>query len=221
MSNQPRSTSDAGSSFDKLRMSGVKLRTSGVRFKSRWGRLGSSGVRRGAVRLAATAAANATSSYALQLVTLAVATGTAALNPFRPLSRPEVALAVAASYSAWIIGLALNAHANWKLLERDGISVSATSKLLHDAAGRAGYARRLRYAASIFGFVVWEAIEEVPWVLGALGIQAAAANNHGWSFLAGSNIGAAVYNLAQSGLLSRIQARQRRAADTPPATTRR
>jgi hypothetical protein len=170
--------------------------------------------------LAVSAIANAASSYALQLVTLAVATGTAALNPLRHLNRPELALAVAASYAAWLGGLALNAHANWKLLERDGVSVSATSKLLHDAALRASGNLPLRYGATLFGFVIWEAIEEVPWVLGALGIQALAAGNHGWSFLAGSNAGAAAYNLVQSMVISRIRARPGRQADTPPATTR-
>jgi hypothetical protein len=171
------------------------------------------------LRLAATALTNAASSHALLLVTFAGATAAATLNPLRALHGPALALAVIASYAAWLTGLALNAHANWKLLERDGLSVSATSKLLHDAAARTGAHRPLRYAATLFGFVIWEALEEVPWVLGALGIQAAAADNHGWSFLAGSNAGAAVYNLAQSGLISRIHSR-RRPEESPQTTTR-
>ncbi len=168
---------------------------------------------------AVSAAANAASSHALLLFTLATASATAALNPLRPLHGPPLALTVFASYLAWFVGLGFNAHANWKLLERDGVSVSATSKLLHDTAGHARATRPLRYGATLIGFVVWEAIEEVPWVLGALGVQAAAAHNHGWSFLAGSNAGAAVYNLAQCGLLRRIHSRRGR-AETPPAASR-
>lgn len=169
-----------------------------------------------ALRWAVSLIANAGSSYTLALVTLGFATAAGVLNPLRSAGRIEVVLIVSLSYTTWIAGLAFNVRANWRLLETNDISVSATSKLLHDAAKRATSNRLAQYCATAFGFVIWEAIEEVPWLLATAGIQAAASANHGWSFLAGSNLGAAVYNLTQSSLLSRIS-RLRRAAEEAPA----
>ena len=154
----------------------------------------------GVVRLGVTLVANVASSYALEGVSALCAGAFGLLDPLRHVGGPALLLAVLASYTAWLGGLALNVHGNWRLLERESVSVSVTSKLLHDTARRLTGSRRVQYGAAAFGFVIWEAVKEVPWLLATIGVEAAAGSHHGWSFLAGSNVGAMGYNLVQAGI---------------------
>jgi hypothetical protein len=158
----------------------------------------------GTPRLVVTAAANLGSSYALEGVSALFAAAFSLADPLRHAAGPALALAIIASYLAWTAGLALNAHGNWLLLERESVSVSITSKLLHDEIKRLGGNQSIRYGATAFGFVVWEAAKEAPWLLATFGIEATSRGHHGWSFLAGSNIGAMAYNLAQGAVIQRL-----------------
>jgi hypothetical protein len=89
-----------------------------------------------------------------------------------------------------------NLAANWSLLARTGASTNVLSKAAHDIArARGAGPRGCRFAASS-GYVVCELAKEVPYYASASG---AALLSHDVSaddaivFLAGTNLGAAVY----------------------------
>jgi hypothetical protein len=99
---------------------------------------------------------------------------------------------LACSYVAWGAGLRVNLRANWSLLEQTGTSTNALSKAGYDLL-RNPRARRIAAAA---GYVGTELAKEVPYYLGAFGaavLTDSVSSGDALIFLAGANLGAAVY----------------------------
>ena len=123
----------------------------------------------------------------------------------------------------WAAGLRANVVANGQLLEATGTSTNVLSKLLFDAAWRRAWSPRAARAASAAGYVALEAAKEIPYYTGAFGsallidhVDAAEAI----IFLAGTNLGAAVYEIGLARLTRRGLAwRTRRAVRPLSAST--
>jgi hypothetical protein len=154
--------------------------------------------RRGAARWLVTLAATVASAYALDAVAtvaglLLVASGLpAALD-----HRTALAL-LAVSYVAWAFGLRSNLGANWDLLLSTGTSTNVLSKAAFDATRRVRRVR-VRKAAAGAGYVVTEVVKEAPYYAGAFGtsvLSDSVSSVDALTFLAGANLGAALYELA-------------------------
>lgn len=177
----------------------------------------SSAPRRGAVvRWAVTAAATITSALALDAAAsavgvLLVATGVLARAPF------AVMLPVlATTYALWALGLRASVMANGRLLDATGTSTNALSKLLFDAARRRAWSPAGARRAAATGYVAVEAAKEIPYYVGAFGAALLADSvetAEAIVFLAGTNLGAAGYELGLARLTRRGLAwRSRRAS---------
>ena len=143
--------------------------------------------RRWGVTLTATAA----STYALDAVATGAGVALAASGLLRGLDHALVLVFLALSYVAWGAGLRVNLAANLALLERTGTSTNVLSKALHDIAG----ARYRRVAAGV-GYVATELAKEAPYYAGAFGAAVATdsvSSDDALVFLAGANLGAALY----------------------------
>ena len=95
-----------------------------------------------------------------------------------------------------------NLAANWRLLARTGTSTNAVSKAAHDMARARGAGPRLRRRAASAGYVVCELAKEVPYYASASGaalLSDAVSTGDAIVFLAGTNVGAAVYEYAVAG----------------------
>jgi hypothetical protein len=149
-----------------------------------------SAARRWGVTLTATAA----STYALDAVATAAGVAVAASGVLRGLDHALLLACLAASYLAWGAALRVNLAANLALLERTGTSTNALSKAAYDLAGeRRPRAQRVAAAA---GYVATELAKEAPYYLGAFGAALAVesvSSDDALIFLAGANLGAAVY----------------------------
>jgi hypothetical protein len=112
------------------------------------------------------------------------------------LDRPLLLGALAATYLLWAAGLRANLVANWSLLASTGLSTNALSKAAHDIVRRrAGGAGACRLAAS-GGYLLTEAAKELPYYAGAFGaawVTNTVSGADALIFLAGSNVGAAIY----------------------------
>ncbi|HRI96239.1 MAG TPA: hypothetical protein PLZ93_11530, partial [Nocardioides sp.] len=120
------------------------------------------------------------------------------------------------SYVTWGAGLRVNLRANWRLLEDTGTSTNALSKMLFDLLRRRSSSRRSLYAASALGYVIPEIAKEAPYYAGAFGAAVLTDSvdaTHALIFLAGANLGAALYEYAV-GRLTRgyLDGRSRRVA---------
>jgi hypothetical protein len=118
----------------------------------------------------------------------------AASQLLRGLDHALVLAFLALSYVAWGAGLRVNLRANQALLERTGVSSNALSKAAFDLSARAG--RRTRRFAAAVGYVGTELAKEAPYYLGAFGAVAVSGSveaHDALVFLAGANLGAAVY----------------------------
>ena len=143
-----------------------------------------------------TVVATAASTYALDGFAIAAGALLAASGIVAGLGRPLLLAFLAATYVLWAAGMRVNLAANWSLLTTTGTSTNALSKAAHDLArARHADARTRRRAASA-GYVVTELAKEVPYYASASGV---ALLSHSVSaadaivFLAGANIGAAIY----------------------------
>ena len=143
-----------------------------------------------------TAGATLASTYALDAVATAAGVALAATGfPQRGGHAAVLALLVA-SYIAWGAGLRVNLAANWDLLCRTGASTNLLSKLFFALAARSG-TRWRRHAASA-GYVLTELAKEAPYYAGAIGalvVSNSVTADDALVFLAGANLGAAVYEL--------------------------
>jgi hypothetical protein len=143
--------------------------------------------RRWGVTLTATAA----STYALDAVATGAGVALAASGVLRGVDHALVLGFLAASYVAWAAGLRINLAANLALLERTGTSTNALSKAAYDLAGA-----RWRRLAAATGYVATELAKEAPYYAGAFGAAVATdsvSSDDALIFLAGANLGAAVY----------------------------
>ena len=123
---------------------------------------------------------------------------------------------LAATYVLWFAGLRVNVIANWRLLEQTGMSTNLLSKSMFELARRRSSGRRAPRAASAAGYVAIELAKEAPYYVGAFGIALLSdtvGSTDAIVFLAGTNVGAAVYEYGVA-LLSRsfLNRRSRRIA---------
>jgi hypothetical protein len=110
------------------------------------------------------------------------------------------------------------------MLSATGVSSNAFSKAAHDLArARGASARRRRLAASA-GYVLTEIAKELPYYIGAAGaalVSDALTSRDALIFLAGTNVGAAIYEYALARatrvFLRQTTARRIRRGIPPPA----
>ncbi len=143
-----------------------------------------------------TAGATLVSTYALDAVATAAGVALAATGLPQRGGHAAVLALLVASYIAWGAGLRVNLAANWDLLCRTGASTNLLSKLFFALAARSG-GRWRRHAASA-GYVLTELAKEAPYYAGAFGtllVTDTVSADDALVFLAGANLGAAVYEL--------------------------
>jgi hypothetical protein len=103
---------------------------------------------------------------------------------------------LAGTYVAWGAGLRVNLKANFRLLEEVGTSSNALSKGAYDVVSFRTEAVRPRKVAAAVGYVGTELAKEVPYYAAALGaafVSDTITSHDALVFLAGTNLGAAVY----------------------------
>jgi NNMT/PNMT/TEMT family len=154
-------------------------------------------------RWAATAAATAVSTYALDAVATAAGAALAASGLFHGAPHALLLGFLALSYVAWGAGLHRNLGANWALLERTGTSTNLLSKAGHELALLHGWRERTRRVAGSGGYVATELLKEVPYYAGAFGAALASdsiSSGDALVFLTGTNLGAAAYEYGLASL---------------------
>ena len=115
------------------------------------------------------------------------------------LDRPVLVGVLALTYVIWAAGLRVSLAANWSLLARTGTSTNVVSKAAHDLARARGASARVRRLAAAAGYVVCELAKEVPYYAGAFGAELASdavSAGDAIIFLAGTNLGAGLYEYA-------------------------
>jgi hypothetical protein len=180
---------------------------------TRWG----ARVRRSGGAWVFTLLATAASTYALDAFAIAAGALLAASDLLAALDRPLLLTFLAATYVVWGAGLRANLAANWSLLACTGASTNVLSKAAHDIArARGADPHGRRYAASA-GYVLTELAKEVPYYASASGIALASdsvSTADAIVFLAGANLGAALYEYGLSRA-TRSFLRRRTPAATP------
>ena len=165
---------------------------------------------------AVTVVATVASTYALDAFAVAAGALLAGSGLLAGLDRPLLLAVLAGTYVLWGAGLRANLAANWSLLSRTGASTNVLSKAAHDVArARGADARRRRFAASA-GYVVTELAKEAPYYASASGVALlsdSVSAGDAIVFIAGTNVGAAIY---EYGLARATQMflRRRAAAQT-------
>ena len=161
-------------------------------------------------RWLATVGATAISTYALDAVATVAGAALAASGLLHGAPHALLLGILALSYVAWGAGLRSNLRANWELLERTGTSTNVLSKAAHELARARGWRPRTRRIAGAVGYVATELVKEAPYYAGAFGaalISPSVSSGDAIVFLAGANLGAAVY---EYGLARLTQAFLRR-----------
>jgi hypothetical protein len=146
----------------------------------------------------ASAAATAVSTYALDGVATAAGVALVAAGLLAGLSQPLLLVILGVSYVGWFAGMRVNLAANWALLCRTGASTNVLSKAAYETAAP----HRRRRAASV-GYVLCELAKEIPYYAGAFGANLATdavSTTDSLIFLAGTNAGAALYELGLARL---------------------
>jgi hypothetical protein len=167
-------------------------------------------------RWAVTLAATAVSTWALDAVATLAGVALAASELLQPAPHGVVVGLLVLSYVIWGAGLRVNLQANWRLLEDTGTSTNALSKVLFDLLRRRSSSRRALFTASAVGYVIPEIAKEAPYYAGAFGAAVLSDSvdaTHALIFLAGANLGAAIYEYTV-GRLTRgyLDGRSRRVA---------
>ena len=148
-----------------------------------------------------TLGATAASTYALDAVATAAGLLLVGTAVFGGAGHATVLAVLAASYVAWGFGLRANLGANRSLLARTGTSTNVLSKAGFDLAARR-FPRWQRLAADA-GYVLTELAKEAPYYAGAFGtavVTDSVSANDAIVFLAGANLGAALYELGLARL---------------------
>jgi hypothetical protein len=143
-----------------------------------------------------TVLATLASTYALDAFATAVGGALAASGLLAGLGPAALLGVLAGTYLLWFAGLRASLAANWALLTTTGVSTNAISKAAYDiAVARRAGPRAQRVAAS-GGYLLTEAAKEVPYYAGAFGaslLSGAVTTSAALVFLAGTNVGAALY----------------------------
>jgi hypothetical protein len=151
---------------------------------------------RSIVAWSTTVAATVVSTCALDVVATVFGVVLAASPVFDGMSHAVVVGFLAATYIVWFAALRLNLVANWHLLELTGTSTNLPSKAMFELARRGSSSPRLPRLASAAAYVATELAKEVPYYAGAFGtalLSDTVDSTDALVFLAGTNIGAAVY----------------------------
>jgi len=143
-----------------------------------------------------TVAATAASAYALDAFAVAVGALLVASGALAGLGHPLLLAVLLVTYVAWAAGMRVNLAANWSLLTRTGVSTNALSKAAYDIARARKAGARTRRRAASAGYVLTEIAKEAPYYAGAFGttlVTDALSAHDAIVFLAGTNLGAALY----------------------------
>ena len=157
-----------------------------------------------------TAVATVASTYALDAAAAAAGLLLVTSGLLDGLDGPVVLTMLAVSYVAWGAALRPALAANWALLERTGTSACLPSKAAHSLSLRKGASPQARRMAAGLGYVGTELAKEAPYYLGAAGaalLTEAVTSSDAVIFLAGANLGAAVYELGLARLVRLVLAR--------------
>ena len=149
----------------------------------------------------ATIGATVVSTYALDAAATAAGAALVASGLLASLPHAAIIGVLVASYVAWGAGLRLNLQANWALLRSTGASSNALSKAAYDLTRRRS--PRVQRRAAAGGYIVTELVKEAPYYAGAFGAALVTDSidaNDALLFLAGANLGAAVYELGLARL---------------------
>ncbi len=136
------------------------------------------------------------STYALDAIATAGGVLLVASGAFAAVGHPLMLVILAGTYVAWGAGLRVNLQANFELLEAVGTSSNALSKLGYELARKRSNALRPRRIAAAVGYVGTELAKEVPYYAAAFGVAIASdsiTSRDALIFLAGTNLGAALY----------------------------
>lgn len=157
-------------------------------------------------RWAIVVVATLVSTFGLDLT--ATASGTlVAASPLLDRAPHEAVLGfLAATYLLWFVGLRANLIANGRLLEETATSTNLLSKVMFEIARRRSGSERVRQAAAKVGYLVTELVKEAPYYLGAFGTALLSGTLDATDailFLAGTNIGAAIWELGIARLSHR------------------
>jgi hypothetical protein len=141
--------------------------------------------------------ATVASTYALDGFAVVVGASLVASGLVAGLDGTLLTLFLAATYLAWGFGLRANLAANWSLLDSTGTSTNVLSKAAHDLARARAAGQRGRRIAASAGYVLTELAKEVPYYATASGAvlvtDGAVSTQEAIVFLAGTNLGAAIY----------------------------
>jgi len=143
-----------------------------------------------------TVAATVVSTCALDLVATVSGAVLAASPVFDGMSHAVAIGFLAATYLLWFAALRLNLVANWHLLEQTGTSTNLPSKAMFELARRRSSSPHLPRVASAAAYLATEMAKEAPYYAGAFGtalLSDTVDSTDALVFLAGTNIGASVY----------------------------
>jgi hypothetical protein len=174
---------------------------------------------RGLTAWAVTLAATVASTYALDTFAAAAGAGLVASGVCADVGRPGMIALLLLTYAAWGLGLRANLGANWALLTTTGTSTNVLSKAAYDLTRRRSTGPRALRVAAAAGYLGTELAKEVPYYLGAFGAAALTegiTSNEALVFLAGANLGAAVYEYGLAGATRAFVSRRRRVAQKYP-----
>lgn len=166
-------------------------------------------LRNWAVSLAATAV----STYALDACATATGVSLVGSGLLGGLGHQVVLACLVASYLVWGLGLRAGLRANWTLLAATGTSTNVLSKAAYELARRATPSPRAARLAAAAGYTGTEIAKEVPYYAGAFGaavLTDSVTANEALIFLAGANLGAALYEYGLARLTTALLGRRRR-----------
>jgi hypothetical protein len=147
-------------------------------------------------RWAVTIVATGVSIFSLDIIATAAGVLLATSDVLDEAPHGVVGGFLAASYLLWALALRVNVTANWRLLEQTGASTNLPSKLLFELARLQSNSQRGPRAASAAGYIATEIAKEAPYYAGAFGaalLSDSVDSTDALVFLAGTNIGAALY----------------------------
>lgn len=162
---------------------------------------------RWASRWLVTLGATVVSGYALDAIASLAGVVLVASGLLREWSQLALLAMLAASYVAWATGLRVNLGANQALIDATGTSTNVLSKAAWEFAQRLTSRREMHRLAAAAGYVGTEVLKEVPYYAGAAGavlLTGSVTTNEAIVFLAGANMGAAVYEYGLAGLTRRV-----------------
>ncbi len=140
--------------------------------------------------------ATVVSTYALDGVATAGGVILVASGVMAGVEQPWLWVVLASSYVAWVAGLRVNLKANFQLLEAVGTSSNALSKAAYELVRRRARSSRARRLAAAAAYVGTEIAKEGPYYAVAFGVALASdtiTSRDALVFIAGTNLGAAVY----------------------------